>query len=163
MKRKSVVGVALLLSIFSFVISSCSDDDHTEKDMEKPQIESSAEASPQNCQVYHQGDIIPFSYKFTDNQELGSYNIEIHNNFDHHTHSTEGGECEQDPEKEPVKPWVYNQDFPIPDGKLTYDAQIEIPIPADIDPGDYHFMIRVTDKAGWQEIKALAIKIAPSI
>jgi hypothetical protein len=25
--------------------------------------------------------------------------------------------------------------------------------------GDYHFMIRLTDKAGWQQLKALAIII----
>ncbi|RYD73590.1 MAG: DUF4625 domain-containing protein, partial [Sphingobacteriales bacterium] len=25
--------------------------------------------------------------------------------------------------------------------------------------GDYHFLIRITDKAGWQTIKAISIKI----
>lgn len=29
----------------------------------------------------------------------------------------------------------------------------------DTDPGDYHFMIRLTDRAGWQQLKAMAIKV----
>ena len=89
-----------------------------------------------------------------------SYNIEIHNNFDHHSHSTEAGDCPLDEKKLPVHPWVYNQDFPIPGNSPLYDAHVNIPIPADIDPGDYHFMIRVTDRSGWQQLKAVNIKIS---
>lgn len=36
------------------------------------------------------------------------------------------------------------------------------PLPAElvlIDAGDYHFMIRVTDKEGWQTMKGLSLKI----
>ena len=33
------------------------------------------------------------------------------------------------------------------------------PIPADAALGDYHFMIRLTDRAGWQQLHAVAIKI----
>ena len=102
----------------------------------------------------------PFRYTFTDNDALGSYNIEIHNNFDHHSHSTEAGDCPLDEKKLPVHPWVYNQDFPIPGNSPLYDAHVNIPIPADIDPGDYHFMIRVTDRSGWQQLKAVNIKIS---
>ena len=91
---------------------------------------------------------------------MGSYNIEIHNNFDHHSHSTEAGDCPLDEKKLPVHPWVYNQDFPIPGNSPLYDAHVNIPIPADIDPGDYHFMIRVTDRSGWQQLKAVNIKIS---
>ena len=32
-------------------------------------------------------------------------------------------------------------------------------IPTDIDPGDYHFVIRVTDQTGNQQLRAMAIKI----
>lgn len=101
-----------------------------------------------------------FPVYFTDNDALGSYNIEIHNNFDHHSHSTEAGDCPLDEKKLPVHPWVYNQDFPIPGNSPLYDAHVNIPIPADIDPGDYHFMIRVTDRSGWQQLKAVNIKIS---
>ena len=60
---------------------------------------------------------------------------------------------------QPVKPWVYNRDYTIPAAQRQYDARVDIPIPADIDPGDYHFMVRLTDRAGWQQLKAVAIKI----
>ena len=68
-------------------------------------------------------------------------------------------ECDIDEKKDPISPWIYNQDFSIPTGKTSYIAQIEIPVPSDVDAGDYHFMIRLTDKAGWQQLKAMAIKI----
>jgi len=29
----------------------------------------------------------------------------------------------------------------------------------DIDPGEYHFMIRVTDASGWQQLRSVAIHI----
>ena len=96
---------------------------------------------------------------FSDNVELGNYNIEVHNNFDHHSHSTSAGDCDFDPKKQPVRPWVYNRSFAIPDGSRRYEAKVDIDIPADIDTGDYHFMVRVTDKAGWQQLKAVSIKI----
>ena len=128
--------------------------------MTKPVItDTGITANPIDCQTYRRGETVAVHYVFTDNVELGNYNIEIHHNFDHHTHSTSAVECEQAATKSPVKPWVYNQDYSIPSGQRSYTSRVDIPIPADIDPGDYHFMIRLTDKAGWQELKAVAIKI----
>ena len=142
------------------LLFSCSDDDNPGSgDKELPSIVDGDMPNPIDCQVYTRGEKIPFSYTFTDNVELGNFNIEIHNNFDHHTHSTSAGDCPLDPKKEPVKPWVFNQDYAIPAGSKTYDAKLDIAIPADIDPGDYHFMIRLTDKAGWQQLKAVSVKI----
>jgi len=116
-------------------------------------------ASPLNCQEFVRGGVLPFAYLLTDDVELGTYNLEIHNNFDHHTHSTEAGECRQDPVKTPVNPWILNKDYSIPDGLTEYKAEINIPIPEDIDPGEYHFMIRVTDNSGWQQIRSVGIRI----
>lgn len=142
-------------------LSACSSsDDDAPKDMQEPVISAQGiTANPIDCQQYHKGDVIPFHYLMTDNQELGSYNIEIHNNFDHHTHSTSATECPMDAKKDPVTPWVYNKDFSIPAGQRSYDARHDIQIPTDIDAGDYHFMIRLTDRAGWQQLHAVAIKI----
>lgn len=81
-------------------------------------------------------------------------------------HGTSETDCEHDEEHEeheehhePVKPWVYNQSFAIPEGQTHYVARHDIAIPQNIDEGDYHFMIRLTDAAGHQQIKAVAIKI----
>ena len=125
-----------------------------------PEIAADGEQTcPVDCQQFKRGSVIPFHYLLSDNVELGSYNIEVHNNFDHHTHSTSAAECEIEAEKAPVKPWVYNSDFDIPQGQQAYTAIINIDIPADIDPGDYHFMVRLTDQTGWQQLRSMAIKI----
>ena len=142
-------------------LSACSgSDDEVQKDMQQPVIsDQGITANPIDCQQYHRGDIIPFHYVMTDDHELGNYNIEIHNNFDHHTHSTTATDCPLDAQKHPQNPWVYNRDYSIPTGQQQYDARVDIQIPADIDPGDYHFMIRLTDRAGWQQLHAVAVKI----
>ena len=141
-------------------LGACNDSSDSEsKDMEYPVITSgSEEASPSNCQIYERGGTIPFTYVFTDDTELGAFNIEVHHNFDHHTHSTSSVECEMEPKKA-LHPWIFNEDFSIPSGQTTYSPQLEIPIPEDIDTGDYHFLIRVTDRAGWQQICAVSVKI----
>ena len=152
--------VVIVMSIAIGMISCSSDDDDTNtNDQEKPKIVDGELPNPIDCQQYKRGEIIALRYTFTDNVELGSFNIEIHNNFDHHTHSTSAGDCPLDEKKSPVNPWVYNQDQTIPAKLKSYDAEVDITIPKDIDTGDYHFMIRVTDKAGWQQLKALSIKI----
>lgn len=116
-------------------------------------------AVPKDCDVFERGGQIPFRYRFTDDNELGSYNIEIHNNFDHHTHGTQAQGCSMDPKKTPVKPFYYDESFKIPSGSKSFDAKQDIEIPTDIDPGDYHFVIRVTDQSGHQQLRAMAIKI----
>ena len=150
----------LSLTLLCALCACSSSDDEEKKDMTYPVINTTdIVAVPTDCQVFKRGDVIPFNYLFTDDTELGAYNIEIHNNFDHHTHGTSSVECPMEGEKKPVKPWVYNQDFTIPSGQRTYTARHDITIPADVDPGDYHFMVRLTDHAGWQQLHALAIKI----
>ena len=150
--------------VFTLLCALCacsSSDDEGNMDKQQPVIsDQGIVTNPIDCQVYHRGEVMTVHYVFTDNTELGAFNIEIHNNFDHHTHSTSVVECPMDADKAPVKPWIYNQDFSIPAGQRQYEANVNIPIPADIDPGDYHFMIRLTDAAGWQQLHAVAIKVA---
>jgi len=47
----------------------------------------------------------------------------------------------------------------IPGQPQQYDAELKIDVPADIDPGNYHFMIQVTDLAGWSSQKGISIRI----
>ena len=154
--KKTYLSLILLCAL-----SACSSsDDNEKKDMTYPEIsDNGIVAVPTDCEVFKRGEVIPLNYVFTDDTELGSYNIEIHNNFDHHTHSTSSVECPMDAQKQPVKPWVYNQDFTIPAGQRSFTARHDISIPADIDTGDYHFMIRLTDSVGWQQLHAVAIKV----
>jgi hypothetical protein len=137
-----------------FALFSCGEEES--KDMEKPAIEV---GFPQNCTQLQRGESFTFHAQFSDNAELGSYNIEIHHNFDHHSHSTGNVECEQDEKKTPVNSWVFNTDYAIPDGRQTFEADNEIAVPAGIDAGDYHLMVRLTDRSGWQQLAAVSIKI----
>lgn len=115
---------------------------------------------PRQCSELTRGQTFVFRARFSDNVELGSFSLDIHHNFDHHTHSTDGGnDCGPDPVKIPVNPFLLIRGFQIPAGQREYSATAEFQVPADVDPGDYHFMIRLTDKAGWQTISGLSIKI----
>ncbi len=151
--RKKIFYSFMLLC----VLCACSSDDG---DQQPPVIsDQGITANPIDCQQYHRGDTIPFHYVMTDNEELGAYNIEVHNNFDHHTHAGSSVECPMDPDKDVKHPWVFNKDYKIPAGLKSYDARQDIAVPDTIDTGDYHFMIRVTDQSGWQEYHSVAIKI----
>ena len=144
----------LLFSILVFVLFACGSE--TDKDMQKPVIEIHF---PQNCVEWPRGERFTFTAHFSDNEELGSYNIEVHHNFDHHSHSTDNAECEMDEKKTPVNAWIFNQDYVIPPGLQAFEAGDQITVPAGIDTGDYHFMVRLTDKSGWQQLAAVSVKV----
>lgn len=152
---RTLLSAFLLLGM---MLCSCSGNNEP-KDMTRPEITDGDNPSPVNCERFKRGEILPVHYIFIDDVELGAYNIEIHNNFDHHSHSTTGDDCPLDPIKAPINPWVYNQDGHIPERSKAFNLDIDIPIPDNIDPGDYHFMIKLTDRSGWQVFKAVSIKI----
>lgn len=156
--KKKLLGLCIVLAI-SF--GACKKDSKQEQiDTEYPQINvSAANAFPRQCSTVKRGEKFTFRVQLSDNAQLGSVSVDIHHNFDHHTHSTEVESCNMDAIKTPVKPFLLIQTYPIPAGTKSYEVQQEITVPADIDPGDYHFLIRLTDKEGWQTIKGLSIKI----
>ena len=156
----------MALAVFTSIFTACGGDENdATKDMETPKIvETGITANPIDCQVYAKGDVIHFEYLFTDNIELGNYNIEIHHNFDHHTHGTSATTCPLEPKITdknliPKNAWVYNHTFAIPAGSKRFLGKTDIIVPETIAPGDYHFMIKVTDQSGWPEYKSMSIKI----
>jgi hypothetical protein len=142
---------------------SCEKDEDI--DTEKPVIDLTVQdAFPINCDTIYFGESFELKLLFTDNAELGSYSIDIHNNFDHHSHSTEVTECELDPIKEPVNPFIFIEDFTIPEGLKEHETGISISIPSGngnglFDDGDYHFFISLTDREGWSSQVGLSIKM----
>lgn len=156
MKTKlKYIAVILLLGF----ITACKKDE-TNIDTEYPVIDvTGSSAFPIQCSTLTRGQKFTFKAKFSDNVALGSYSLDVHHNFDHHSHSTEVSDCTMDAIKTPVKPFLFINTFQIPSGTSSYEAINEITIPADIDPGDYHFLIKVTDKEGWQTLKGISIKI----
>jgi hypothetical protein len=84
-KLLTIIASALIMS----AITSCDKDDDKDIDTEKPQINASIDgASPANAATFYFGEEIPVKLLLTDNAELGSFSVNIHNNFDHHSHST---------------------------------------------------------------------------
>ncbi|MCE5345736.1 MAG: DUF4625 domain-containing protein [Bacteroidales bacterium] len=146
-----------------FAFNSCEKD--KDIDNQKPVIDLSIQnAFPVSCDTLYFGETFILKVKFTDNVQLGSYSIDIHNNFDHHSHSTEVTECNLDPIKEPVNPFTLIQDYDIPVGLQEYETNLSITIPSSnsngsFDEGDYHFFISLTDREGWSAQKGLSIKI----
>jgi len=157
MRRTHLLYLSILLT-GSLLFSCNKDKDAT--DTLYPEIDTNIDgAFPVQCSEIERGKPFTFKARFTDNAALGSFSLDIHHNFDHHTHSTEIAECGDEPDKTPVRPLLFIKDYDIPPGSREYIATTEIKIPADIDAGDYHFMIRLTDQQGWQTIKGISIKI----
>ena len=159
MKNIKIVFASLLGIMF---VNACSSDDSSSNDTTKPTIDLTISGGfPTSCSTVSRGTSIPFKALFKDNEQLGSYSINIHQNFDHHSHDTEVDACEFDAIKTPVNPWVKTLTFEIPANLSEFTASQQIDIPADIEPGDYHFMIQLTDKQGWATMKGISIKITP--
>lgn len=151
--KKSYLIALLSLSIFS----SCNNSDIDET---APMISLEAtDAFPKNCEHLFRGETFVFKGIFTDNLELGSYSLDIHNNFDQHSHSTDVEDCTHEAIKDAVNPYLLLQEYNIPNGLKTFETSDSISIPLNIDTGDYHFTIRLTDQTGWQTHKGISIKI----
>lgn len=147
------VSFAILL----FLVGSCENEN---KDMEKPVIDNSfMGAFPKNCDTAYVGQTFHFKARFTDNVGLGSFSINVHNNFDHHSHSTDVEACILDPVKIPQNPFSLIESYDIPHGMKQYEADVPITIPANTDAGDYHFFISLTDVTGWRAEKGINIKL----
>jgi len=141
------------------LVAGCSGDDE-KIDTEYPVIDLNfTDGFPVQCSVIERGKNFTFKARFTDNVQLGSFSLDIHHNFDRHTHSTEVNDCDMEPVKKPVNPFLLIQNFSIPDGLREYEADVAIEVPEAVDAGDYHFMIRLTDKEGWQSLRGISIKI----
>ncbi|WP_262246210.1 DUF4625 domain-containing protein [Parapedobacter soli] len=161
MEKLRIKKAIIAFGILSLALS-CSKDAET-VDTEYPVIEKNFEAAfPQQCGTVRRGETFVFRARFSDNVALGSFGLNVHDNFDHHNHSTEVEECtleQEDSTNTPIKPFTYIKSFDIPGAPETYEAQVEIDVPMDVDPGDYHFLISVTDREGWQSRRGLSIKI----
>ncbi|MCT4614828.1 MAG: DUF4625 domain-containing protein [Marinifilaceae bacterium] len=160
MKLKSFHIILLTLNIF---LIACDSSDS--KDTEKPIIDISRENTfPLNCSELYFGEEIEINYLFKDNFSLGSYSIDIHNNFDHHSHSTEVISCDFEDIKKANNPFKFTQEYTIPENQNSYDTKLKLVLPTEdengkFDEGDYHFFISLTDHEGWSTQKGFNIKI----
>ena len=61
--------------------------------------------------------------------------------------------------KDAVNPWILTLTYSIPENTKEFISEQQILVPTDIDTGDYHFMIQLTDAEGWATMKGINIKI----
>lgn len=154
---KTISRIVVLFLLLTF--ASCSSDDE-EKDIEKPHITLSyADGFPQACTELRKGTTYIFRAMVSDNDALASFSIDIHHNFDHHTHDDQLAECEHAPIKNPVSPFIFMESYPIEGNLSSYEITAEITIPNDVDTGDYHCQYSVIDRTGWQSRTSVDIKI----
>jgi hypothetical protein len=156
------IVVFALLALFTV---TCGKEDI---DDTKPEIRIDfTGAFPINCDTLYFGEPFTVVMLCADNVELGStraFNIDIHHNFDHHSHSTEVTECNLNEKKDPVNPYIFIQTYNLPEGVAEYQTSVELTIPDSdskgaYDEGDYHFFVSVTDKEGWSVQMGLSIKL----
>ncbi|RXG22539.1 DUF4625 domain-containing protein [Leeuwenhoekiella aequorea] len=150
----------ILFTASLFVLSACSSDNDTIKDEEKPTITINYDGGfPQVCESLQRGETYTFRARLADNEALASYSLDLHHNFDHHTHDDQGATCSLDAKKESVKPFIYMENFSLDGARKEFEIEIKILIPTDIDTGDYHCSFSVTDEVGWQSRTSVDIKI----
>ncbi len=135
MKTRLSLSV-ILLAVFAFI--SC---ENQLGDTTKPQIDLIA---PADGDTLFAGDHIHFSMEVSDDVALGSYKVEIHNNFDGHTHDHVSPMHDHEEE-----PFAFNRVWSdIADKRNAHVHHHEIEIPSDVALGDYHFIVYCSDKAG---------------
>ncbi len=145
-----------LLATVTFMYSSCDNDDSS--DTTKPVIELN---EPEEGQALKIGDEhgVHFEMDLSDDVMLKSYKIEIHSNFDHHSH---GGKSRAAAGKQLLI--LVSTDLTMcPDMKTAHIHHHDIVIPANATAGDYHLMVYCTDAAGNESYIARNIKLSNEV
>ncbi|WP_455665511.1 DUF4625 domain-containing protein [Phocaeicola sp.] len=142
MKTKIYFPVICLLAICSVGFTSCDDDE--KGDVTKPVIEL---LEPEEGAVLQIGNAngVHFEMNLSDDVMLKSYKINIHNNFDHHGHTTSKAAEEGE-----TVAFTFDRSYDVSGLKNTTVHHHDIVIPANAAPGDYHLMVWCTDEAGNQ-------------
>jgi len=92
-------------------------------------------ATPTQEENFTGGNAIPFKATFSDNISLSEYRIEMHSDFDGHSH-----------EKLTTVPFYFDTIVSITGKQHTGEFPIQIPL--DVTAGKYHFMVTCIDAAG---------------
>lgn len=143
--------LAVIASASTLMVGCSKSNDETPADTDKPNIQV---VSPANEQVFLPGDTITFNANFSDNVELNSYKIDIHFGTGHDHKSTNDSIT-----------WTYQKSWNFEAGLSSASiSHNEVIIPTEIDgktiaPGEYHFLVYCTDKAGNENFMALSIDI----
>ena len=157
MKRKLLFGT-LLVAAISFGFTSCGDDDDV--DTEKPTISDFEPAEGDELKI---GSAIHFEVDFADNVALASYKVDIHGNFDNHSHASTKATTDS-------VVFSFNRIWTTIAGQRNahvHHEEIEIPA---VDAatglpyreGAYHFVIYCLDQAGNETVSSHNVTLSYS-
>jgi hypothetical protein len=156
---KGIVWNTLTAMMFLVLwgMSGCNDDGET-IDTSAPVIELE---DPAYGEFFVAGNSVHFEASFTDDIELGSYKIDIHNNFDGHAH---GRVAKANDDPALIK-WSFSQSFDFAPGLKISNVLLhdELEIPQNTMAGPYHFIVSAVDKSGnatsYQDGSTLEVEI----
>jgi hypothetical protein len=98
---------------------------------------------PEDGDVLGIGESVHFEMELSDNDRLNEYKVEIHSNFDGHSHSALRAD------ETPTVDFFFEHTWADISGKRNATVHHhEIVIPSDATPGAYHLEVFVTDMSG---------------
>ncbi|WP_342989194.1 MULTISPECIES: DUF4625 domain-containing protein [Bacteroides] len=154
MKNKFYLPMISLLATVTFMFFSCDNDDSS--DTTKPLIELHEPEEGQALEIGNEHGV-HFEMDLSDDVMLKSYKIEIHSNFDHHSH---GGNSRAAQE---TVDFSFNRSYDVSGQKTAHIHHHDIVIPANATAGDYHLMVYCTDAAGNESYIARNIKLSNEV
>ncbi len=145
MKTTVKLFATFAAALLSFSLVSCDESGDTTK----PTIELSGPAEGKELTANND---VHFKAELSDDVALGSYKIDIHPNFDDHSHSRSGDSSTED--------FSYNNTWDDIAGQRNASLHHhKIFIPANATLGDYHFILYCVDAAGNEAYVVHNIKI----
>jgi len=158
--------IPLLLSSLLIITLACSDEETY--DVEQPKIIELT--SPAPCESFAFGDTIFLKAKLSDNENLNGFKLNLHHNFDHHTHGNHKEVCQLNPrlsskEIAATNPFLKDWSATLPNAsQVSVDTFFVLPklnaennLP--FTGGDYHAILYVTDDGGNQSFSSVSIEL----
>jgi hypothetical protein len=143
---KHIIFYPVFLAICAIAWNGCKED----SDTVRPVINLIEPAEGDTLQIGGEHGV-HFEVEFSDNEALASYKVNIHPNFDGHTHAMRSSAETVDFEFE--KSWTIS-------GRNAAVHHHEIKIPEEATPGDYHLMVYCTDVAGNESYIAVNVVLS---
>lgn len=146
MKKTKIISVAALAIITALAFSACQ-----EADTQAPEITISEPAPNASIQA---GQELCIQVTFTDDIALNAYKINIHPNFNGHQHQVRSLQPEARNETVDFEATITSQMLGDSLTGRNCFRDIDIDIPENATPGNYHLLIYCTDLAGNEAYRA---------
>ncbi|MDR1896142.1 MAG: DUF4625 domain-containing protein [Prevotellaceae bacterium] len=145
---KTIIKFTVISLVMAAMFISC--DKKDSGDTTKPVINL---IEPEEGDVLLIGSDVHFEMELSDDEMLHSYKVEIHNNFDGHSHETKA-------DSEDTVDFSFDRSWDVSGKKNADIHHHEIIIPENATPGDYHLTVFCTDAAGNESHVVINIELS---